>query len=151
MTDRASTSADRTLEKIMVDVDELKRAAVEHRVRLENGTKVFGGWSERIQAIEERTTPKPPSITKIVGITLSIILASSGALWGLANMLRDRPTVQQIREVVKSHDANGHKDMKGNVRSVQLEQGAQRVIIEDVSRKVDALLERTPSKRRRRR
>jgi hypothetical protein len=136
------------------DITELKEVTVEHRVRLENGSKVFADWDKRIAAV----TPKPPSILKIAGITLALVGMGAGALWGLANQLRDRPTVQQLEQVIqkseKHHDAVGHEE----IGQIQKEQGAQRVRIEHIqteqaaqSQKLDTVLERLPEKPRRRR
>ena len=138
------------------DVAELKEAAVEHRVRLQNGSSVFGDYSERIAKVEERTTPKPVSAVKIIGITLSVALACAGALWALAMMIRDRPTVEQLDSVMESqeeaHEEAGHKAMREDVGHIQQEQGAQRVLIESVQteqrsadKKLDVLIERIPA------
>jgi len=158
MTDRPATHND--LNALRREVNDLKEAAVEHRVRLENGTNVFRDYSARIGAIEEKITPKPPSIAKIIGITLTIVFAGAGALWGLANMLRDRPTADQIRDVVQQHDDVGHKSIREDVHDIHREQSQQRVLIEQVTtaqgqqdKKLDRLLEQTkdsPPPRRRR-
>lgn len=137
------------------DVAELKEAAVEHRVRLQNGSNVFQGWDDRISKVEDRTTPKPISAFKVVGITLSVALAAAGALWALAMMIRDRPTVDQLEKVMEhrqdSHEEAGHKAMRENVGAIQQEQGAQRVLIEGVKteqgsqdKKLDVLIQRVP-------
>jgi len=144
-----------TLRLIRQDVDALKQAAVEHRVRLENGSNVFRGYDQRIRSVEERTTPKPPSVYKIIGITLTVVFTGAVALWALANMLRDRPTLDQIEKIIKAHDDGGHHTVREDVRAVQVEQGAQRALIENVQveqknqgAKLDQLLERTPRNRR---
>ena len=145
-------SSDGLLHRIRDDVDDLKEAAVEHRVRLENGSAVFRGFDSRIKTVEERTVPKPPSAIKIIGITLMVVMTGAGALWALANMLRDRPTVEQIDKIIDSHEQGGHKELRDDVNSIQTEQGAQRTLIEAVKteqvvqhEKLDTLLERTPA------
>jgi len=126
-------------------------AVIEHRTRLENGVRVFADQKDRLETVEKKIEPKPPSVYKIIGITFSVVMAGAGALWALANNLRDRPTVHQIDKVFDGHDKNGHADMKNDVRAVQVEQGQQRIIIEDVQMeqksqgaKLDTLLNRTP-------
>jgi hypothetical protein len=142
------------------DVGKLKEAAVEHRMRLQNGTKVFEGWDKRIGDIEKRITPKPPSITKVAGISLSIFLAFAAALWGLAHMLRDRPTADQLEDLFmkqgEHHEAVGHKGMRQDIQAIQREQTEQRIMIKSVadeqkthSEKLDKLLRRIPERRSR--
>jgi hypothetical protein len=145
------------LRLVQADVKKLNDAAVEHRVRLENGSKVFSGYAEQIQEIDKRTTPRPPSIYKIVGLTLTIVLTGAGALWGLANRLRDRPTDVQIQQIIHEHDAAGHQTIRTDVGLIQMEQSAQRGLIENVrsvqtmqGKKLDTLLERTPGPKKKR-
>lgn len=141
---------------------ELKEAVVEHRVRLDNGVKVFADQKEKVRQLEERTAPKQPSILKVVGITITVVAIGATALWGLAMMLRDRPTVEQIDKIIDHHDTNGHEVVRDDMRDVQKEQAAQRTLIEGVKTeqktqggKLDTLLDRTPAprtpRRRRRR
>lgn len=131
--------ADNDIRSLHREVIALREAVAEHRVRLENGSHVFQKYDdrfhrndERVKEIEDKIAPKPPSVYKIVGITLSVVLAGAGALWALANMLRDRPTVEQIEKIIHKHDEVGHKSVREDVREIQKEQGAQRVIIEGV-------------------
>ena len=138
-----------------VDFATHKTASV---TRFENGREVFGDLKRSIADIDQRTTPKPPSVYKIIGLTLTIVLAGAGALWGLANRLRDRPTDAQIRAIIHDHDDAGHKSIREDVAQIQKDQGAQRVMIEDVQRaqttqgnKLDTLLDRVPSPRKKKR
>lgn len=138
------------LHRLVEDVDLLKTAAVEHRVRLENGVKVFADQKERLERIEQKIEPKQPSVSRIIGVTLAVVIAGAGALWALANMLRDRPTVEQIESIVDLHDEVGHKGIREDVGQIKVEQGAQRALIEGVvggqkeqGGKLDQLLEQT--------
>lgn len=133
-------------------VAEMREAVVEHRTRLQGGVKTFSSHLDRIETIEKKIEPNLPSVPKIVGITFAIMMAAAGALWALANMIRDRPTVEQIDKVIDSHDTNGHRDMKDDIRSVQIEQGKQRTLFESMQveqktqgGKLDTLLLRTPA------
>lgn len=130
---------------------EIGEAVVEHKTRLQNGVNVFSDQKKRIENIEKKIEPKPPSVYKIIGITISLMVAGAGSLWALANMLRDRPTVEQIDKVIDHHDSSGHNGMKSDIRAVQVEQGAQRTMIEAVQLeqssqgdKLDTLIQRTP-------
>jgi len=155
-----ANSGSGSLERIEKELGALKEATVEHRVRLENGSKVFATVSERIGKVEQLVAPKPVSIYKVVGVTLSLVIAGAGALWGLAQTIRDRPTIEQIGQMFDQHDAQheaaGHQDMKADIQHIQVTQGA---LIKDVGavaksqekveEKVDTLLERIPAKRNR--
>jgi hypothetical protein len=143
------------------EVSNLRDAAVEHRVRLENGSKVFNSWDDRIAEIERRTMPKPISIIKVVGMTIGVFMALAGALWALSEKLADRPTTRQIDSIMDKHQKGGHKETREEIRAIQVEQVEQRTLLEGTSKKVDGqgakldqLLERVPKPappRRRRR
>jgi hypothetical protein len=125
-------SFSKRLDTVEEKVGEMREAAIEHKTRLENGVKVFAKHEARIEEIENKIEPRPPSIAKIVSITITCLIAAATALWSYANMMRDRPTTDQIEKIIHSHDANGHKTMRDDVRAVQTEQAAQRVMIESI-------------------
>ena len=144
MADRLPTSPEvaTAYDRLRTDVDELKEAAVEHRVRLENGTKVFAQMQDRL--------PKPMSPLKLFTLSFAVFTTVSTGVWGLAHMLRDRPTIEQIKEIMNAHDSDGHKAVRHDVREIQVEQGAQRQLIKEVQNeqktadgKLDELLDRT--------
>lgn len=142
------------------EIDELQRESVEHETRLANGRKVFDAHDKRLAVIEERTTPAPPSVMKIVALTLGIFMALSGALWALSEKLADRPTVKQLDQVLKKsndhHETSGHTSMRDDVRQIQTEQIRHRHQL-DVVQKTQAthgsqlkkVLDRLPKPRRR--
>lgn len=139
------------------DIEGLKSAVSEHRIRLENGTHVFQKFDERISIVEDLTKPKPVSITKIASISFVIFMAAAGALWALHGMLRDRPTVEQLDKVLDVHEENGHKAVREDVRAIGSEQAKQRTLIESVAKeqgkqaeKLDTVLDRLPPRKRRR-
>jgi len=155
-----SVSAD--VAALKVDINILKEGAVEHRMRLENGSNVFSAMRKDLDEVDKRTRPRPPSIIKIVGLTLALFTTAAGSLWMLANMLRDRPTVEQLEGVLKkydaAHEAGGHKDLRGDVHEIQREQAIQGKAISNVveqqahdTKKLDTVLERLPPRPRRRR
>jgi hypothetical protein len=135
-----------TLRTLKEDVKELRDTAIEHRLRLENGSLVF---TQLQQAM-----PKPMSPGKLVSIAFGVFITAAGALWALSNMLRDRPTIEQLREVIDTHDASGHTNLRESVRDIQVEQGQQKERIETVqttqnaaNTKLDAILKRMPPRR----
>jgi hypothetical protein len=137
-------------------ISALETATVEHRMRLENGVKVFADQKDRLTTVEERVAPKVPSIIKIVGITLAVVSMGAGALWGLSNRLRDRPTIEQVEKVINTHDGNGHKATVESIGQIRLEQTQQRTLIGNIDSKVkdqvdklDEILDRVPKRRRR--
>jgi uncharacterized protein YqgV (UPF0045/DUF77 family) len=139
-------------------INKMSEAIVEHRTRLQNGVKVFGDQKDRLDTIEKKIQPSPPSVYKIIGITFAVMMAAAGALWALANTIRDRPTIEQIDKVIHAHDKGGHSEMREKISSVKEEQTKQRVIIESVqteqqaqSTKLDTLIQRTPEPRHRNR
>ncbi len=150
------------VEEIKDDVSELKEGGIEHRVRLENGIKVFSSHADRLQTLEERTMPRATSMTKIAAVTFAVFVALAGALWALAHMLRDRPTTDQLREVLQiqddMHEAAGHKAMRDDIAGIKKEQWSQGTILKAVQRtqeaqsvKIDQILDRLPHSRSRRR
>ncbi len=149
----------KTLER---NVGDIKEENAGTRVRLDNGIKVFSKVEDRLTTLEERTQPRSPSIGKIVGVTLAIVMTGAGSLWALANNLRDRPTVDQMETAMerrdKSHEDGGHKDIRVTVDSIKKEQGAQRALIDRAyqqqsrdTKKLDILIRRLPPPRNRRR
>lgn len=129
----------------------LEEGMTEHRMRLENGTLAFQGLREdhstMATTFAEKVadlTPRPPSVTKVVGIVLSLVMAGAGSLWGLSAMLNDRPTTEQIHKIMDGHQGNGHKDTREElrgVRDVQIEQGAAIKNVGEVVDKQDEKLD----------
>lgn len=107
-------------------------ALVEHRMRLENGTKAFERMDTSIRDIDKRTTPKPPSVVKIVSVTFGCFVVVASALWGLSVMLSDRPTTSQVKDVMLDHDRHGHEEVRAKLNSMDSSIAAQEVLIKDV-------------------
>ncbi len=139
-------------------LSKLTTTAVEHRMRLENGVKVFSDQKARLATVEDRISPQPPSVLRIVGLTIGIVSLGAGSLWGLSNMLRDRPTSGQIEKIIDSHDDSGHRAVRDDINNIQKTQALQSKAIDDlgteqkaVTRKIDTLLDRVPAPTPRRR
>lgn len=118
--------------KLQLAVEELKEAAVEHRVRLENGSAVFGKQDARLCAVENRITPKPASVTRIASITFGVFIVLSSALWALSTMLSDRPTTSQLRSVIGEHEKNGHEQTRSDIREIRSSINEQERLLKDV-------------------
>ena len=93
-----------------------------------------------------------------MAITLSLVISVGGALWTLANRLRDRPTTHEVHRAIDGHEVSGHGDLRDSIGSIHKEQGAQGERIGQAAKaskanakKLDMLLERTPERRRTRR
>ena len=94
------------------EIAEMKEKIVEHRVRLENGGKTMRDTEKRISHLEHTTAPKAVSPLKIVGITLTVMVTCTGALWGLANMLRDRPTMDDVEKMIERHSTRASHERR---------------------------------------
>lgn len=99
---------EQVLIRIEEELSEIKEANVEHRVRLENGTKSFQDMHERLTRIEYDTAPKPVPTIKVAGITATLILALIGGLWGFAQQLYQRPTTADVDAKIKTHEIRYH-------------------------------------------
>jgi hypothetical protein len=137
------------------DFDTVRQAVAEHRMRLENGSHVFREQKKQLSELNAKLTPSPPSLLKIVALTISLVTMGASALWALSNTLRDRPTTEQLQQVVKEHDDTGHSVVRDQVQQIRQEQAIQRTLIDRVeqqqatdSRKLDQVLDRLPEKRR---
>jgi hypothetical protein len=150
---------DEVIRRLQTDVNELRESVVEHRVRLENGTKVFSGWERRMTNVEANTKPKePPSTIRVVAVTISGLALVIAAFWWLAMMLLSRPTTNQVEKIINGHDTGGHSAQQEVIRLMQSEQVEQRTMIHQVREqqreqggKLDDILERLPKRRRRNR
>lgn len=114
--------------------------------------------SKSIDDIDKRTSPPPPSVVKVIAITLTVFITAATALWGLAQKLSDRPTTEQMRQILHTHEGNGHTTLRSDVQLIRAAQTAQRVIIDQAakqgrsnSQKLDKLLFRLPDRPRDRR
>jgi uncharacterized coiled-coil protein SlyX len=133
-------------------VSEHGETLVEHRTRLENGTKVFGEMGERLKRLE----PRAPDWLKVIGVGIALLAMFVAAQLWISGEFADRPTDSQIDKIVSSHDESGHKDAAKERRAIREEQVAQRAAINalkeeqvKVTKKLDVLLERIPQRRRR--
>lgn len=144
------------------EIDQLQVGHIQHETRLENGRKAFDAQDRRLSAVEERTTPQPPSVIKVVTATLGVFFVLAGALWGLSSMLADRPTSAQIEKLLlriqNQHETSGHQSMRSELRTIQTEQIKQRQIMETMQKthtaqgkQLKEVLDRLPPRRTRRR
>jgi hypothetical protein len=158
-----------TVRQLQKDVRTLNDAMVEHRVRLENGSHVFAKQHEKFEAVEgkleqvqEELRPKPPSVLRIVIATFGVFVTLSGALWYLSEKLADRPTTDQLRNVMEGHQKAGHHatqekigemredlvEQRALIKEVRADQATIQETQKDASEKLDLILKRVPRTRR---
>lgn len=144
---------ERELKQVRDDVVDIDKTLAGMDVRLGNGRQVFADQDRRIAGVESAVAPRPVSIFKVVTITLGAISLAAAALWGLSERLADRPTLEQMDNMMEKHDGGGHPELRKTVTEIEV--GQRRVLkkIEDSELKLDDVLERLPKppKRRRRR
>lgn len=135
------------MEELKKDVAELKEATVEHRLRLENGVKVFGDFDERIKRLE----PKAPDWLKLLMAGVTLLGIALGAYYGVVEKLHDRPTAEQLEKVVDKHVEHGHPAAEKQLQDIREEQVEQRTVIQNIDKrqgevhqKLDRLLEQQP-------
>jgi hypothetical protein len=152
---------DQRVSELERSVKELGEAMVEHRVRLENGVNVFASHREKIATLEEKVAPKPLSVLKVVSLSFGIFVVLSGALWYLSENLANRPTTDQLRNVMESHRNTGHPATQKEIGEMREDLVEQRTLIKDVrseqtaiknaqadhGKKLDELLQRAPRRR----
>jgi hypothetical protein len=120
---------------------ELEKSMTEASLRMENGVHAFADLREQqnqtAQGFAEKVaelTPKPPSTAKVAGLVLGVIGMAAGALWGLSSMLNDRPTTEQIGNIIDAHHSNGHKDTRdelSDLHDTQIVHGLKLKVIGD--------------------
>jgi hypothetical protein len=119
----------------MVEVEEkidgLRESATEHRVRLDNGVKVFGDIKKQL--------PKPMSPAKLVTLTGGLFIAAMVGLWGLSEKLSDRPTINQLQEIMIQHNKAGHEHTLNQISEIRDEQVQQRFLTKQLSKDVATL------------
>ena len=145
--DRHISRLETQMAEIRSTISDLREISVEHRVRLENGTKVFSDWDKRIKAVE----PKPGAWVRNAGLLLTILLTGLTALWALSEQLSSRPTARDVDKQFDAHERSGHAQLREEIRAIQLHQVEQRALIESIERqqerqnaKLDQRLERLP-------
>lgn len=144
----------RAIRELKIDVantkgklEDQREENIKNTLRLENGEKAFKEIRSKL--------PVPMSQSKLLTLAFAIFTASGAALWSLASYLSDRPTHEQTRSNIETHDQHGHQSLRQDIRKVQTEQAAQRVIIDSVKtdigkqdKKLDVLIKQTRRKRR---
>lgn len=95
---------------------DLKLALVKHQTaadtRFDNGREVFSELKSKLNEVDTRTQPKPPSVLKIISITLTCVMIAATALWGLSTKLSDRPTTEQLEKIFATHEKLGHQSLR---------------------------------------
>lgn len=135
----------------------LEEAMIEHRVRLENGTKVFADVRDDISSmradmrgLETRLAPKPMDWWKIIVGASGLLIAVLSGWWALSQRLSERPTEVQVERSLKAHsDSTGHPSLAGQltqVRDTQIEQSTLLKVVGEDVKEIKADLKRATSR-----
>jgi hypothetical protein len=154
--------------ELRAEVKEIREATVEHRIRLETGTKAFEAMRDKdeslagsIKAVQDAIAPKKPNYFGIIALTFTLIMGLVSALWGLSLLFSSRPTTEQIDKIMDKHEAHPHPNVQKQINELRSGQLAdqkihteQKKAIEQVTKatdkKLDKLLKRkAPAPRRR--
>lgn len=117
-----------TIDDIAKDVKKLSEAVIEHRVRLENGVRVFTEQKEKLAAVALAVVPKPMPVFKVVGLVLTIFMIITASIWAIADKLGDRPTAVQMEQQLKRVTSQNQDE----VARLREDMAAQHALIEDV-------------------
>jgi hypothetical protein len=128
--------------EVRKDIEDLKEAMVEHRVRLENGVKVFSDFDKRVKMLE----PKAIDLLKALGVAASVLGMIFAGIWWVSEKLHDRPTIDQIEKIMRAHEGQGHEKTTEELTNIKESQVEQRAVIKSVEQKLDQLIERRPSR-----
>jgi hypothetical protein len=112
---------------------------VEHRIRLENGTKAFERMDKAVSEIDKRITPKPPSVLKIISTTIGCFVVLASALWGLSVMMSDRPTTSQVKDIMLDHDRHGHAELRSGMSEMETSIKSQEQLIQQIKNRQDEI------------
>jgi len=104
--------------------------------RFAQGNVAFAAIRESIGQLTSVVQPKPVSLGRVIGLTVTIVALAGGALWGLSTKLSDRPTIEQVRSVVSEHSANGHPTLSNDIAGMKQEQAVQGVKLEGIEKSV---------------
>lgn len=101
--------------------------------RFETGNEAFSAMRESIGQLSQAVQPRPVSVARVVGLTVTMVLAAGAALWALSAMIADRPRIEQVREVISDHASNGHPSLTEDIAGIKQEQAVQRVKLESIA------------------
>jgi hypothetical protein len=92
--------------------ERLKRAEntlVEHATRLGNGMEVMreikmsaAELRSEVREVERRLAPKPVDWRWWFGTVFAIVVALMGAMWGISAQLSARPTIDQVKDLIRT-------------------------------------------------
>ena len=118
---------------------------IEHKLRLENGSRVFtdikseiANLRGEIRDVVKQSAPKPMDWWRAVGYAAGVLVTILTAWWALSQQLADRPTMDQIDKVMKAHVDTGHPTIANEIKAVHDEQITQRDGIKSITDKVEA-------------
>ena len=135
----------RRLDKLATSVKTVEEAMIEHRLRLENGSRVFTDIKQEIASVksdvkqvEKQATPKPVDWWRIVVPVSGLLVTLLAGWWALSQQLGDRPTADQVDKTLRVHaESAGHPAMAGEVQKVREEQIKQGETLKGLSDKIE--------------
>jgi hypothetical protein len=148
---------DDDIKMLKSEVQNLRDAVTEHRVRLENGVHAFRDIKMAVEAIDRRTTPRSQPHTRTIAITLTVVLAGAASLWALSSILNEKTTEEQVEKVFRreasTYDVQ-HRTFELGIDELKRSDVEQKASIKSIQTKLDGAIQRLPPKkspRRRRR
>ena len=108
----------------------LEAAMSEHKLRLENGSRVFtdikteiGDVRTDMKEIAKATQPKPVDWFRITTWGFTVLMAVLASWWALSQKFAERPTTNDLDKIILTHvNSEGHPTMVKDVRAVHDEQ-----------------------------
>lgn len=130
--------------ELRAEVKEIREATVEHRIRLETGTKAFEAMRNKdedlagsIRAVQEAIAPKKPNYFGIIALTFTLIMGLVSALWGLSLLFSSRPTTEQIDKIMTKHEGYPHPEVQKQINELRSGQLADQKIHSDQKKAIE--------------
>lgn len=122
----------------------VEAAVAEHKLRLDNGSRVFtdikaeiGNVRVDLKEITKSTTPKPVDWFRIVTWGFTALVCVLGSWWALSSKFAERPTSGDVREVMRAHADYGHPAITVDIRAIREEQVLQKAELKSTREAVD--------------
>lgn len=123
----------------------LRDQVTEHRVRLDNGRHAISDTRDsiknvegRVQSLSDQIRPRPPSIPKIVGITMTAVIAGATALWALSSILNGKTDTQDVESIIERKSSGNevdHRSFQLKIQSLEQQIAEQKKMLIELSGK----------------
>jgi hypothetical protein len=122
----------------------MEAVVAEHKLRLENGSRVFTDIKAEIgivradlKEIAKSTAPKPVDWFRIITWGFTALVCVLGSWWALSSKFAERPTSGDVREVMRAHADYGHPTITVDIRAIREEQVLQKAELKSTREAVD--------------